>query len=880
MRRIFALLVVLLLVVGLVPLMTPSFAGPNDAAIRLKAATFRPGLGEKPNIPPGLTIAEVAAGKTGYYLVQFAGPIRPAWKDDLTGLGAEILEYIPDFAFKVRMTPQIAARVQRLKNVVWLDLFQPAYKLSPNLLRDGVHLYKVYLERGVNAGPSMNDIAGAGATIFARDGGLFVIAADAAQIEAIARLSDVAWIENFQFHKTYNEYGAGITMGANTANGLGYDGSTQIVAVADTGLGDGTASGAHPDIPSSRITAIYDWPTSSSPGCYIAYPDGAQDVDSGHGTHTAGSVLSDGGASGEGKGTAPAASLVFQAVEDYVDMYSLCASYYEDGYYLTGLPADIRDLFQQAYNAGARIHSNSWGSDAAGDYTQDAANTDDFVWDNRDMAITFSAGNAGIDANSDGYVDLDSMGSPATAKNVITVGASENDRQTHYECDSNLTYLDKNNNSCYSLGGMNSIFTYYEAWPDDFPADPIASDPSAGNPEQLAAFSSRGPTDDGRIKPDVVAPGTWVLSLYSDLYQQGYDGSPNPQNGAWQYDGWGFPLNQYYKYMGGTSMSNPLTAGAAAVVRDFYKETDNHDASAALVKATLINSAVDILDENNDGANDNDYPIPNNHEGWGRVNVANATDGSHDYVDNTTGLNTSGSAVYYYNVDTAGQPFKVTLVWSDYPASVSASPALVNDLDLTVTAPGGTVIYKGNVFSGGWSQTGGSADRLNNVENVYVQSAATGTWTVEVSGYNVPYGAQPFALVVDGELGAPPPTPTPTNTPPVVTMHVGDLDGSSAWINKNNWRATVTITIHDASHNAVNNATVYGTWSGGYSGSDQCTTNASGQCTVQTGNVSKKAASVTFTVDNVTHATYTYQSADNHDPDGDSNGTVITVNKP
>jgi hypothetical protein len=76
---------------------------------------------------------------------------------------------------------------------------------------------------------------------------------------------------------------------------------------------------------------------------------------------------------------------------------------------------------------------------------------------------------------------------------------------------------------------VNSIFTYGAAWPSDYPANPIYSDSSANNAQQMAAFSSRGPTDDNRIKPDVVAPGTWILSAYSDLYQQGYDGSTNPR---------------------------------------------------------------------------------------------------------------------------------------------------------------------------------------------------------------------------------------------------------------------------------------------------------------------------------------------------------------
>ena len=91
------------------------------------------------------------------------------------------------------------------------------------------------------------------------------------------------------------------------------------------------------------------------------------------------------------------------------------------------------------------------------------------------------------------------------------------------------------------------------------------------------------------------------------------------------------------------------------MVRDFYQKTDSYNASAALTKATLINSAVDLLDENNDGANDNDFPIPNVHEGWGLVNLAAATDGSHEYVDNTTGISTGNNSSYQFAVSTSGK---------------------------------------------------------------------------------------------------------------------------------------------------------------------------------------------------------------------------------
>ncbi|HEX6288617.1 MAG TPA: S8 family serine peptidase [Herpetosiphonaceae bacterium] len=852
-------------------------AQSQAAPIRLKAATFTPARGEAPAIPPGLTRAGYAEGERGYYIVQFGGPVEQAWKDQVSAAGAELLDYIPDFAFKVRMNPAQARRVEQLGNVAWVGVFHPAYKLSPNLKRDGAQLYNVRVERGADAGQAAAAIARTSAQVIGRQGSYLVVAADAAQLDAIARVLDVAWVENFLLPEKHNQYGAGAIMGANTANASGYDGSTQTVAVADTGIGNGTTTGAHGDIPASRVTAVYNWVGVTDFCFQTIVDDGAQDVDSGHGTHVAGSVLSDGDASGANKGTAPAARLVFQATENWVRTSSFCKNFYGymDDYYLTGLPADLRQLFQQAYDANARIHANSWGSAAAGDYTAYSANADDFIWNHRDMTITFSAGNEGIDANANGEIDNDSTGSPATAKNVITVGASENDRQGHYECDSSTTYTSRDTSyqsgqTCASMGFNNFLGTYGQRWGSDYPANPIASDPTAGNKEQMAAFSSRGPTDDGRIKPDVVAPGTWILSTYSDLHQEGYGDPLNPQNNAFQSDGWGMPVNGQYKYFGGTSMSNPLTAGAAAVVRDYYQKAHSVSASSALTKATLINSAVDLLDENNDGASDNDYPIPNVHEGWGRVNVAKATDGSLQFVEQTTGLSTNGTATYQANV-TGGALLKVSLVWSDYASTEAATKNLVNDLDLTLTAPNGT-IYRGNVFGGGWSATGGTADRTNNVENAYIQSAAAGTWTIQVRGYNVPNGAQPFALVVDGGALTTPPPPAP--------MHVGDLDATRALVSSRAWQATVTTTVHDASHGAIANATVTGSWSGGITGTGTCTTNASGQCSVTSGNISTKNASATFTVTNVTQASYTYQSSSNHDPDGDSNGTAITVARP
>lgn len=734
------------------------------------------------------------AGSQKYFVVQFTGPIEDAWKDEVTAEGAEILDYIPDFAFKVRMNPGIANRVAGKEFVASVTPFQPEFKFGADLKRDGeTNLYLVRIERGSDFGQARAAVAQTGAEILGFEEGLMVVAASPSFLDAIAGVDDVASVNNYVMHELHSasnvpasNESAGDIINADVANARGYDGSTVIVGVSDTGIGDGTTTGAHPDIPSSRVVAVYNWPGVTDTCFQSITNDGAVDVDSGHGTHTSGSILSGGEPGGQGRGVAPAARLVFQATENWATISNFCqmfGGWPANGYFLTGLPNDLKTMYQQAYSAGARVHSNSWGAAVAGDYTVDSVNTDSFVWTNRDMVITFSAGNEGVDANADGVVDNDSMGAPATSKNVITVGASENVRPDNWPCDLSLTYTSYDiyqpGQTCSSMGGtqQNWLGTAGQRW--GFTAEPLYSDVTAGNSQQMAPFSSRGPTDDGRIKPDVVAPGTWILSAFSSMYQEGYGDPVNPQNGAYQWDGWGTPYNSEYKYMGGTSMSNPIAAGGATVVKDYYSKAKGINASAALVKATLINTAVDLADENNDGANDNDFPIPNMHEGWGLINLDAATDGTVAYVDEAaTGLSTGG--VTNFTVTPTGGPLKVTLVWTDYPSTDTATVNLVNDLNLTVTS--GATTYRGNVFSGGWSTTGGAADNRNNVENVYLQSPGAGPYTVTVTAFNVPNGPQKFALVVDGGTISTPPPPTSTGflaptAQAAVTSGAGDNNG-------------------------------------------------------------------------------------------------------
>jgi hypothetical protein len=269
------------------------------------------------------------------------------------------------------------------------------------------------------------------------------------------------------------------------------------------------------------------------------------------------------------------------------------------------------------------------------------------------MTALFAAGNSGVDADADGVIDLGNVIVPATAKNIISVGASENNRPA-------LT----------------------RAWgPDErFPADPIARDRRADAPWGLAAFSSRGYTLDGRVKPDIVAPGTYISSTKSVFYTA---------------------VAGDYMYAQGTSMAAPLVAGAAALVREFLTRTMQIEPSAALVKAILANGATELYPGQYGPAGSITQEIkltrPSPQAGWGRVNLEASLfpvdprrtwywDTSHDYTSSLNLLSTGQTATYTFEL-TSSAPVSITLAWTDYPGAPAANGALVNDLDLQVTGP-------------------------------------------------------------------------------------------------------------------------------------------------------------------------------------------------
>src|SRR5947209_3204009 len=224
-------------------------------------------------------------------------------------------------------------------------------------------------------------------------------------------------------------------------------------------------------------------------------------------------------------------------------------------------------------------------------------------------------------------------------------------------------------------------------------------------------------------------------------------------------------------HWGGTSYSTPAAAAAAAIIRQYFVDGwyptgapvlgDSMNPSAALIRAVLIASGQQVTGSGLVARSPTDT-WPNNEQGFGRVllskvlPIAAAGDTFRtQVVDGTAGLLTGDEAAYTFHVGISG-PAKFVLTWSDYPGTIGTTKALVNDLDLEVTAPDGTV-YRGNhfaPFAQGQSLPGGTFDTTNVEEAVILKSAMAGNWSVRVIGSNVPVGAQPFALVATGNLDA------------------------------------------------------------------------------------------------------------------------------
>lgn len=494
------------------------------------------------------------ASLSNYSLIQTAGPITPDQRGQLENAGAKLLEKVPENTIVARFDPEDLSEIRNLPFVTWANTYLQEFKIAPDLLNvpvpgDLASLASTAVPNADNLGSGRlvdivfhDDVNPA--TLkdrIAQEAGIdsqsvdvsdhkMRVYVDSSRLERLAVFDEVHHIEPVPESAFFDDVAIRIMRADVVHTGFPqFQGASQTIGVRDTGFDTGSTKNVHPAF-TGRVSRLYPLGRATA------------DDPHGHGTHVAGSVLGDGNATGHGPvtGTAPKARLVLQSVLDA-----------NGG--LGGLPSDLLHLFSPPLcNDGARVHNNSWGNpNTTGKYTQGSREVDEFIWNNREMVVCFAAGNPGRDTNSNGVIDLGSVTAPSTAKNCITVGASENDRP--------------NKSREWRILGFKR-----------YPSEPIKSDLWADNPDGMAAFSGRGPTSDQRIKPDLVAPGTSILSAQSRSAHIGTF--------------WGTSTDPAYAFMGGTSMATPLVSGSAAIMREFLATTHQLKApSAALIKAALIN---------------------------------------------------------------------------------------------------------------------------------------------------------------------------------------------------------------------------------------------------------------------------------------------------
>jgi len=684
------------------------------------------------------------------YLIHFIGPAKPAWLQELQSRGVRVLQSVPTYGFLVSMDGAAREGARSLRYVDWVGPYHPAYKLQSELASakgtvtvqvltvdaaDSDRVVALLSNRGV---PEVRwDSPALGILSVFRVGDMGVVRAriDAALLPAIAQNPSVMYVEPWREMQIldYNAQAllqTGITPPSDInarrlwANGI--TGTGEIVTLGDTGIdfdnnffresptqiqkgqpGDTTGTLGALSIynttdlsrrklvrymPMSVYRGIDPWTGGDAEARKDSVNAGG--CPSGHGTSTSGNA---GGSDAPPIGTsnqdgmAIGAKLIIQDIGT-VGPSTQCGG--GPGDVLSYIPDSYDDLFGPAYANGSKIHSNSWGGPDNG-YDLQAMMVDRFVWNHPDMAIFFAAGNGGS--------TLFTVGSPGTSKSTITIGGA-----------------------------------------NEYPGE-----------NAVNGLSSRGPTADGRLKPDTLTFFTGITASSS--------GNPtdNLNPGATT----GFA---------GTSHAAPLAAGMAALVRQYFDQGyyptglpvpgNALNPSAALVKAILAAGSRKITGAGSNPPTENRYP--NDAQGWGRLVLDDAlyvnpsTEGPRKLwvVDQASGLITGEAIDYKIRVNSTAAPLRILMAYSDYPAFPNANPSLVNNLNLQVTAPNGSV-YKGNVFSvfslGQSLPNSGSFDTRNPIEGVIVNSPAAGTWTLRVEAANVPAGPQPFALVAvaDVDLG-------------------------------------------------------------------------------------------------------------------------------
>lgn len=618
--------------------------------------------------------------------------IKETWVEEVERIGGELRGYLPYNSLLVGMDGEARSRLGELDFIDWSGPYQPYYKISPALqlrLAQGGEasvLAELWSPRLLEE--TLDELSGMPVEVTGAEAdpwcAVIALRMGMERLEEVAALPAVEWME---LSTSGTLTGALTGAAASPVSTAGTPAPPlaggERVGLGDTGLGTGGLPGV-PPLLQGRVLTLDSYRGD----------DGADA--NGHGTAVAG-VLAGAREAYGGSGTLNPCQLVV----------------YATGYGLGGPPAPLSlySMLGSGYGRGVRLFlsgSVPEGRESLGAYGLHASQRDAFVWANPSMALIEAAGNEGTDSDGDGAVDMGSLLGGATAKNVLSVGGSESPSADDPRA-APLTY-----------GELQDSFL------GRFASPPLQDDPSVGTPTGLAAFSSRGPTRDGRIKPDLVVPATAVPSIASGgaLGAKGIFPAADP---AWV-------------VAHGTGMAAAAAAAGLATMRTALVQGGDDEPSAALLKAFAVNGAVELAPGQYGTEDPEIEPAPNAAEGWGQLDTeAFEREGSRlKVLDDREGLRLEESRAFRVEVR-SGSELRLTLAWSDYPSLPAARLNLVNDLDLRVIDPEGGIHYPNGRSS---------RDPLNNVERIVLDiTGKYGDYTIELYAWNVPISPQPFALV-------------------------------------------------------------------------------------------------------------------------------------
>jgi hypothetical protein len=621
-----------------------------------------------------------------YCIVQFSGPIRSEWLARLHHMGLSPFGYLPNYAVLVKLDKAQREQVTALPMVHWVGVFQPAYKLETGLLEaSGASQVTALLMPGEEADVLRALAAGRGGTIddvqVSSFGTTVELTLDRGGIAALAGLQEVAWIQRRGEATVCNSdaqwvsqtgWRASAPTPTDTAARRVWTRGVrgQRVIMSTTDTGLNTGHNMFRD-PALSITPPGIWPNHRKVSAFKLYQGASATESPYHGSHVNGTVGGDDSVTG---GTSYYDGMSIKGRLYFVDLTN------SSGTFMTG--TDLTACWDTVYLGRGlpdsvrpiKQHSGSWGwSNSSGTYLLQDASTDAYCWAHKDFLNILAAGNE---------YSTRRIRNPGIAKNVLTVGATSNGT------------------------GSNAI----------------------------ASFSSRGPTQDNRIKPNICAPG---VSLWS---------ATNTGTNT-------------YQQMSGTSMATPTVNGATGLIRCYLQEGYYPTGAPVTgdrltyISSALLRSMVMASADPNIGS----YAVPSFDIGWGRIDVDSvlyfAGDARKLIVrDDTTGVATGEYKELKFIVN-SGTPLRVALAWTDTAAAPNANPTLVNNLNLLLTAPSGTY-YRGNQYSGGQSTANPTAwDSLNVEECARVNSPGTGMWTLRVNGQQVRTARrQAFAVTVTGDV--------------------------------------------------------------------------------------------------------------------------------